>query len=161
MKKNALVAFAAVAIAAGSLLAFAPVQSEKLDAKGLKTMLSSAGYEVKALNDKEGEELYEFKATAAPYDVFVSAQLSPSTNYVWLAVYFGEMAKREKKPDIYKKLLSENDKIKPCLFYVTEANALKMAMPIDNRGLQPADLKRTVEFLAKNVSETEDLWTEG
>ena len=160
MKKHALIAFAALAVAGGSVLAFAPVQTEKLDAKSLKRTLEGLGYELKALEEAEGKEMYEFKSTADGYDVFMAAQISPSKNYVWLTVYFGEMAKRDKKADIYKNLLVENGKIQPCQFYITSSNALKMALPIDNRGIQAADLKRNIDSLAGNVADTVELWRE-
>lgn len=158
--KRVFIILAAAACLGASSLAFVPAQSEKLDAPGLKRMVEGLGYEVKALEETEGKEMYEFKATGGEFDVFMATEISPSKNYIWLTVYFGEMSKREKKTDIFKKLLAENGNIQPCQFYTTKSGALKMAMPIDNRGLQSADFKRCIDSIKRNVENTVELWQE-
>ncbi len=158
--KRTFIILAAAACLGASSLAFAPVQSEKLDAPSLKRLVEGLGYEVKVLEEEEGKEMYEFKASGGDFDVHMASEISPSKNYIWLTVYFGEMSKREKKADIYKKLLAENAKIQPCQFYTTSSGALKMAMPIDNRGLQAADLKRCIDAVKRNVESTVELWSE-
>ena len=158
MKKHALIAFAALALAGGSVLAFAPVQSEKMDGPGLKRVLEGLGFEVKVTSATEGKEVYQITHVTGGYNVHMSASFSGSKNYIYLIASLGEVSKLESKTDIYKKLLQENGKVQPCQFYISEKGMLQMAAATDNRGVQAADMKRVIEMLGNNVAETDELW---
>lgn len=149
-----------VFVVVAALAAFS-VQSptERLDAPGLKGMLEGMGYELKPLNTEPGKEKWEFKVVQSDLDIFVGAELSSSKNYVWLTVFF--------KPDFTEssasvaslhRLLKGNASVQPSQFYITSGNNLMMALPVDNRSVTPAVLRRAIDKIAADVVATQDIW---
>jgi hypothetical protein len=157
MKKHALIAFAALAVAGGSVLAFAPVQSEKLDAAGVKKTLEGLGYEVEVTDATVDKEQYLIKHEAANFNIPVAVVMSGNKNFVYLIATLGETEKIEAKPDIFKNLLAKNAEIQPAFFYL-QGKYLKIAFVMENRGIQAVDMKRGIDLLGDKVGTTSAVW---
>ncbi len=149
--------FALMTVAGASMLPVVLGQdSEQIDAPRLKEMVTNLGFEVKSLNEEVGKEKYEFTVKTSDFDVPIAAEISGSKNYVWLTVYLGDSP----KPDSPKchSLLSRNFKVQPSQFYITEKGALMIGFAMENRGINPAVLKRTYTKLSDDVVKTADIW---
>lgn len=144
-------------IAIGTLTsqtATAGTSQDKLDAASLKTMVEGLGYETKPLSEEAGKEKYEVKVTKGGFNIPVGAEISPSTNYIWLTVSLGDFKPGHKSEE----LLKQNAKIQPSFFYITSKNILMMAMPLDNRLVNATILKRNLEKITQDVSDSSSLW---
>lgn len=122
----------------------------------LKEMLVQLGHTVKDLETAPGKEKYEITITRDGFDVPVAYEISGSNNYIWLTVFLG---KPPSGSDILNaSLLKQNFKIQPCLFYITNKGNLLMGLPVDNRGINNALLRRYNEFIPARVVETKSFW---
>lgn len=130
------------------------LQAEKLTAESLKKMAEGLGFELKTLNTETGKEKYEIPVKTATLNIPVGAEISSSTNYIWLTVNLGPNSSAKK----HEEMLKSNGSIQPCFFYVSSKGALLMAEPIDNRGITPAILKRCLDKLVADVDKTTAIW---
>ena len=121
----------------------------------LKEILVQLGYTPKDIISTPGKEKYEIKLNRGGLDVPMGLEISASTNYIWLTVFLGKAPSDSSK---YFKFLKQNSKIQPALFYVTDSGNLMMGLPVDNRGINNALLKRYTEFIAGKVADTKDTW---
>jgi len=159
MKSKAIVfAFLSCVTLAGVLCstnAKASPSQDKLEAAGLKSIVEGLGYETKALNAEVGKEKYEFSVKVPDFNVPISAEISSSTNYIWLTVFLGVS-----KPTLsFEDLLRKNSEIQPSQFYITAKGNLMLAIAIDNRQVNAAVLRRNVDKIAEDVSGTSKLWS--
>lgn len=122
----------------------------------LKEILVQLGYTVKDLNTTPGKEKYEVKTTQGGLDVPISYEISASTSYVWLTVFLGPAP--AEASILNAAMLKQNSKIQPCMFYVTESGNLMMGLPVDNRGLNNALLRRYTDFITTKVVDTKAYW---
>jgi len=121
----------------------------------LKDLLIQMGYTPKDIVTTPGKEKYEIKITTGGLDVPMGLEISPSTNYIWLTVNLGNAPADSLK---YFKFIKQNSKIQPALFYVTDSGRLMMGLPVDNRGINNALLKRYTDFIAGKVADTKSYW---
>ena len=121
----------------------------------LKELLVQLGHTVKDVVTTPGKEKYEIKINKGGLDIPMGLEISPSTNYIWLTVNLGKASADSTK---YYKYIKQNSKIQPALFYVTDAGNVMMGLPVDNRGINNALLKRYTEFIAGKVADTKDTW---
>lgn len=121
----------------------------------LKELLVQLGHTVKDIVTTPGKEKYEITVNKGGLDVPMGLEISPSTNYIWLTVFLGKAPSDSLK---YFKFIKQNSKIQPALFYVTDSGNLMMGLPVDNRGINNALLKRYTEFMAGKVADTKDVW---
>jgi hypothetical protein len=121
----------------------------------LKEILVQLGYTPKDIISTPGKEKYEIKLNRGGLDVPMGLEISASTNYIWLTVFLGKAPADSSK---YFKFLKQNSKIQPALFYVTDSGNLMMGLPVDNRGINNALLKRYTEFIAGKIADTKDAW---
>lgn len=128
----------------------------KIDAARLKEMITNLGYTPKDLNTEVGKEKYEFTIVTEKFNVPIAAELSSSTNYLWLTAFLG--APPAETSEKNAAMLRQNFKIQPTLFYITEKGNLMMGLPCDNRGISPEVLRRNATKLAEDVAKTADVW---
>ena len=121
----------------------------------LKELLVQLGHTVKDIITTPGKEKYEIKINKGGLDIPMGLEISPSTNYIWLTVNLGKASADSTK---YYKYIKQNSKIQPALFYVTDSGNVMMGLPVDNRGINNALLKRYTEFIAGKVADTKDTW---
>jgi hypothetical protein len=121
----------------------------------LKELLVQLGYTPKDIISTPGKEKYEIKLNRGGLDVPMGLEISASTNYIWLTVFLGKAPADSSK---YFQFLKQNSKIQPALFYVTDSGNMMMGLPVDNRGINNALLKRYTEFIAGKVADTKDTW---
>ena len=133
----------------------APADCGPINQTKLKEILVQLGYTPKDIISTPGKEKYEIKLNRGGLDVPMGLEISPSTNYIWLTVFLGKAPSDSSK---YFKLLKHNSKIQPALFYVTDSGNLMMGLPVDNRGINNALLKRYTEFIAGKIADTKDAW---
>ena len=122
----------------------------------LREILVQLGYIVKDLNTTPGKEKFEVKTTQGGLDVPISYEISASTSYVWLTVFLGPAP--AEASILNAAMLKQNSKIQPCMFYVTESGNLMMGLPVDNRGLNNALLRRYTDFITTKVVDTKAYW---
>lgn len=149
MKKNAI----PLTLVGAALTLLMGGQSPQIDHAELKAMIAGLGYEVKDINLEAGKEKYEFKMKTTGFDVPVGAEVSPSKNYIWFTVNLGTF-----KPERAAALIKQNQKIQPNFFYATEKDALMMGIAVDNRGVNPAAIRRITDKLASDVEKTSSDW---
>lgn len=130
------------------------IQTDKLNSESLKKMAEGLGFELKTINAEVGKEKYEIPVKTATLSVPVGAEVSSSTNYIWLTVNLGANSSTKK----HEEMLKSNGSIQPCFFYITSKGALMMAEPIDNRSITPAILKRCLDKLVSDVEKTTTIW---
>jgi len=151
VRTTAAVLSLALGLGVYSAVAAGQVQSEgKLTPETLKKSLADLGYETKDLNDKK----FEIKITKSGFDVPIAAEISPSTNYIWLTVFLGTDVTDAKAG----KLIRRNFKVQPSQFYVTEKGSLMMAIPVENRSMSNAVLRRALDKLSDDVVSTNEDW---
>jgi hypothetical protein len=142
-----------LAIALLALAGWAGQSGEFTDST-LKSSLAGLGYEPKDL----GDGLYEITVEQKDLTVPLRAFLSKSKLKLWLSVTVmlkDGVAKLTR--DDLQKLLEKNVDIGPAHFMI-EAGVLKIKMPIDNRGITPAILRKELDYIGQRVSDTRDLW---
>jgi hypothetical protein len=121
----------------------------------LKTMISGLGYEMKDLTT----EKWEFTVTKSNTDIPIAAEISKSGARIWLTVFLGTISAKDKGDAGYMlELLKKNSEIQPVQFYSTEKDELMMGLPLDNRGMSPAILRKQIDFLTDQVVATDKLW---
>lgn len=129
------------------------------DAATLKKAIQDIGYEPKPLGETAGKEKFEFKVEKSNLNIPVSAEISTSKNYLWLTVRLGDAPTEFKDAGVkLGALLKANAQVQPNQFYITAKGALMMALPVDNRGMTNAILRRRVDFLTNAVVEQKDVW---
>lgn len=157
MKLASILALAGSTITVLTLFSTSYLQDpELLDGPKLKSMLVSAGYELNELNGEVGKEKYEFLLTASDLDIPVAAEISGSTNYVWLTVFLGPGPSEDSAKN--SAFLKKNFVHQPCVFYVTTKGNLMMGLALDNRAVTSAILQRNVKKIVADVASTKDLW---
>ncbi len=140
---------------AGVLLA-APLvpQNEAVDYDSFKSMVENMGYTTKELGTDAAKK-FEFTITRDGFNIPMAGEISPSKNYAWLTVSFGPA---DGDAASYKEMLKANARTQPVNFYITSKDILMMGIAIDNRGIEPASLRRTIDKLAGDVVSTADIW---
>ncbi len=121
-----------------------------MDAEHLKQMLRDMSYTVTDLS----KEKFTFTLQSATLNIPLAAEISPSGNYIWLTVYL-----RNSSPTLnFEALLKMNADIQPNFFYITKSNKLMMASAMENRALSPDVVRRIVEKLIRDVTNTQSTW---
>ena len=140
---------------AGGAPATSTEQCGPINQTKLREILVQLGYNPKDIVTTPGKEKYEVKLTKGGLDIPMGLEISPSTNYIWLTVNLGKAPADSLK---YFRFIKQNSKIQPALFYVTDSGTLMMGLPVDNRGMNNALIKRYTEFIAGKVADTKDIW---
>ncbi|MEQ1823260.1 MAG: hypothetical protein ABL949_12165 [Fimbriimonadaceae bacterium] len=131
-----------------------------IDTAQLKGLIEGLGYDVRqiATNPEPGREKYEFKITKDDLNVPIGAEVSPSKRYVWLTVFLGPPPTDMTK---HTEMLKRNGKIQPCFFYITEKGNLMIGLPVENRQVSSAVMRRTVDLIVDSVVDTKSVWQNG
>jgi hypothetical protein len=158
MSKSIATIVSFVTLATAGLIPLAQTGVSQLDAVKLKELISNMGYDVKDLVKDPGKEKYSFDVKTTNFNIPIGAEISPSKNYVWLTANLGSASEVMSLPGRAESMLKSNGSIQPCFFYITSKGALMMGFPLDNRGIDPPTMKRCVEKLAKDVSDTGAIW---
>ncbi len=143
-----LLLFAAVIFTAP--LSTAAADTGQIDAASLKQMLSAMGYTLKDLN----EQKFEFTLQSSELEIPIGAEVSASKNFIWLTVNLGQ----NRTSLNHEALLKQNTITQPSFFYITRKNNLMMGVAMENRGLNPAVVRRIVEKLMHDVQDTRPVW---
>jgi hypothetical protein len=147
-----------IAVVAVPGLAGAQGEDKQLSAAEVKTMLSNMGYTLKDLNTEAGKEKVEFMIQRDGFDVYVAAEVSPSKRYVWLTVFLGEVKEFSNFDERAAKLLHQNFKVQPTMFYTTDKGNFMMAIATDNRNLNAAALRFRIDKLVADCTSTNEFW---
>lgn len=140
-----------------------PQEPARLDAAGLKAMLAGFGYEPKELSSEPGKEKWQIDTKTETLNIPVAAELSASQNYIWLTVFLGDAPKPDADQAAVKldKLLRATAAVQPSMFYISSKGGLMLGIPVENRALTPADLRRSLDKLIADVGKTQDAWGSG
>jgi hypothetical protein len=154
---SALFLLSGLAISQGLAAESAPAASSAtapLDPAALKAMVSGLGYETNDLKSDASKGKFEFTLSKDGLNVPIAAEITSSTNYIWLTSRLGTS-----RPDLnFEELLKSNASIQPCQFFISSKNALMIAIAIDNRAVTPVVLRRNIELLSNAVVSTKSLW---
>lgn len=132
----------------------AELQGKAYEHEEIKGMLTNLGFEPKDL----GDNIYEITVTKGDWDVFISVSLSRSKTKMWLVVNLGNFGEKSKgDPKKLYALLQKNTDIQPAQFYV-RGDGLRLGLPLDNRGLTPALIRKEIDTLVDHTAKTEALW---
>lgn len=160
MKRIQNLATAGVALAAGIHLLSAashaqdPVKADKVDAPKLKSTLEGLGYEIIELGKEAGKEKYQITVKDGGLDIPIGAEISPSTEYLWLTVNVGTA----KPATNYGNLIKKNGEIQPVFFYETKSGMLMLGLANENRAITPAVLKKKIQLIVDKTVASKDLW---
>ena len=127
-----------------------PITSTKL-----KEFLTQMGFAVKNINEAGKADKFEIKNATNGLDIPTSYEISASTNYIWITVFLG---KAQSDSSINNNLLRQNAVIQPCFFYFSAKGNLMMGLPVENRAVTTAVLKRCNDFLSNRVGDTKSYW---
>lgn len=128
----------------------------KIDRKGLRSLLVTAGYTIKDLNTTEGQEKYELMITKDGLNIPVAIEITPSTNYIWFTVNLGPAPA---DGDLqHAKMLKQNGLIQPSQFYINSSGKLLIGLPVENKSVTIASLIRNLETISGKVAETKSVW---
>ncbi len=122
----------------------------------LREKLVELGYVIKDLNITPGEEKYEVVTRKGGYNIPVSYEISPSTNYIWIIANLGTAKTDDGEKNLA--LLKQNSKIQPCQFYITDKGNLMMGLAVENRGVTNAILQRHSEKILTDVADSDSYW---
>jgi len=134
-----------------------PPAPQTLTAEELKKLVDGLGYESKVLSAEAGSEKWQFKVTQGGLDIPVAYEVTSSRNYVWFTVHLGTITDETLKVKA-PALLRKNLDVQPSQFYVTEKNNLMLAIPLENRALNPGWVRRSIEKLVADVVGTASVW---
>lgn len=149
-----------IAVVAIPGAATAQSEDKALTGPEIRTMIKNMGYEPKDLNTEEGKEKYEILLVKDGLDVPIAFEVSESKRYIWLTVFFGEVAKVTEFNARAPKLLHQNFKIQPCFFYTTDKGNFMMALAVDNRNATSTILRQRIEKITADVVATYEFWKE-
>jgi hypothetical protein len=155
MKNRSLLSIIAIFAIFTALCGMAYQSFTTLNRQQLREILVQLGYTVKDLNKEKDKEKYEITLTEGGLDIPVAAEISPSGNFIWLTVFLGEP---KIEGDKGLNLLKETYKVQPCQFYVTSSNKLMCGVPIDNRAVDNALLKKRIELIVGKVADSQTVW---
>jgi len=122
----------------------------------LKELLTGMGFTVKNTNEEGKTEKFEIKNAAGGLDIPTTYEISGSTNYIWITVFLGKA--KDEGSAANTDLLKQNANIQPCLFYITAKGNIMMGLPVENRAVTSAVLKRCNDFISARVGETKTYW---
>jgi len=160
MKRIQNLALVGVALTAGIHLLSAtshaqdPVKADKVDGPKLKTTLEGLGYELIELSKEVGKEKFQFTVKDGGLDIPIGAEISPSTEYLWLTVNVGPA----KPTTNYADLIKKNGEIQPVFFYETKTGTLLLGLANENRAMTPAVLKKKIQLIVDKTVASKDLW---
>lgn len=140
-----------------------PQTADRLDAAGLKAMITGFGYEIKELSSEPGKEKWEIPTKTEALNIPVACELSSSKNYIWLTVSFGEAPKADAPGSAakFEKILKATYTAQPSHFYITTKGFLMLGIAVENRAVTPADLRRSLDKIVSDVGKTQDAWGSG
>lgn len=123
--------------------------------EGLKGYLENMGYTLKDLNDGHYELFIDRKSD----NIYITVELSPSLQKIWLTSYYGDLTDREKTDASFLLTLAQkNADLQPTHFFVTKSGRLKVGRPVDNRGMTAVILRKEIDRLIEDVVGTKELW---
>jgi hypothetical protein len=131
-----------------------PQESAPLDSAALRAMIVGLGFEVKDLSTEVGKEKYELVVVSGGYNVPIGAELSPSRSYIWFTASLGQVNEKTK----WEQLLRANGKIQPTQFYVTSSNFLMIGLTVENHGVTPVWLKKSIDKVASDTASQAAAW---
>lgn len=129
-------------------------ESEKLDAAGLKKLVTGLGYETKDIVTEVGKEKFSVDIATTGFNVPVGIEIAPSKNYIWLTANVGKADASTK----FEAMVRQNSKIQPSFFYITDSGTQMVGLPIENHGVTPAWMKKGIDKIANDVSSTASVW---
>jgi hypothetical protein len=122
----------------------------------LKQLLLNMGLTAKQINEAGKPDKFEISNEYSGLTIPVAAEISASTNYIWLTVNLGSVPADSASKGI--QLLRQNFAIQPCQFYVTTKNVLMLGFAMENRGMTSAVLRRSLDLVLKRVADSRSYW---
>jgi hypothetical protein len=129
-------------------------ETERLDAAGLKKLVTGLGYEAKDIVTEVGKEKFSVDIATTGFNVPVGVEIAPSKNYIWLTANVGKADAATK----YEAMVKQNSKIQPSFFYVTDSGTMMVGLPVENHGVTPVWMKKCIDKLANDVSNSASVW---
>lgn len=130
-------------------------RAEPLDFAGLRAMVVNLGYEPNDITESK----FEIKIAKEDYDVPVAMEISGSGNYIWLSAYLGDVPEDGLEGGKATSLLRRNFETQPSHFYITTKGSLMMALPVENRAIDPTILRRALDKITEDVVSSDELWS--
>ena len=125
----------------------------------LKKALEDLGFSVKMLVTDPGKEKYQIDIERDSLNLPIGVELSPSKSYIWITLNLGASPNAETAAaSKFADLLKANTNIQPSQFYITKSGRLMIAIPIDNRYVTNATLRRCIDKVAGDVVTQKSTW---
>lgn len=156
MKKHQLKKLALLLLTLSMFVFVSAQDCGPIDRPKLKELLTGLGFEVKTTTNTDKTENYEITNKSTSLNVPTKYEISPSTNYIWITINLGTASRDT--VTVYSKLIKQNANIQPAFFYVTQKGNLMIGMPIENRAVTAAVLRRCNDFIVKRVEDTKADW---
>ncbi len=161
LTRRRVLAAAPALVAAAGLAAAAPAEAQDgvIPIEGLKPLLVNLGFEPEELMG-EKDPYYRIRFKQDPFTFVVDVSLSSSRAYFWLVMRLAEIPDPAKAPAAaLMKLLVLSDTQGPNYYSVSEKPAIIfLNRPLENRGLTPARIRKTLDELAGAAKKDADAW---
>jgi hypothetical protein len=132
-----------------------------LTLEALKNMLDQMGYEYEEGKDDKGQvRNYTVTIARDSWTFVITLSVSGNQELVWLFAPLKKLNDTEQVPSsILLKMLSVNGDQGPPMFEFNErTNRFALSMPLLNRGVTPAILRKSLDRLTTQIRGTESLW---
>jgi hypothetical protein len=132
-----------------------------LTMEDLAKKLADMGYDLKKINDTS----YEVVIQRDNWKIYLTILFSADKTRLWLVSNLADIEDISKVPaDVLAKLLDGNATCSPSFFYYnTDAKRpafryLKIARPVDNRGITASVLRTEIDALFDTIKNTKPVW---
>jgi hypothetical protein len=132
----------------------------RIDAAGLRTLLTALGYQPRQAGDAPGGDLEIVVRAADGLAITTRVTLSKDGSLVWLVAWLKRVPRgRTINGNAILDMLQENDALGPTHFSYNESGRwFFLNKPIINQGLTADRLRAELAELARTVVRTEALW---
>ncbi|WGM38418.1 hypothetical protein [Caulobacter sp. NIBR1757] len=119
--------------------------------KKLRQIFEGLGHKT---TDGKNDSYFEFKVEQGGLDIYLLAELSPSTQYIWIKSSLKDLT----ASDDYKALMRANYEVQPAQLFFSDNNVLTIAVPVENRDIKPEVVERALTIVIDGAVATQDLW---
>ena len=133
-------------------------EGKRLDITGLKEMLVNLGYEPEEFKYSDGEIYYVIRPKVQGRSWIVTAR-APDGRNMYLQMKFSSLPDDKDIPQqVLVALLKENSQSTYSKFFLSNSKYFMLSGSMVNRGVTPADIRKTIDEMTTVAARTEKHW---
>jgi len=133
-----------------------------LTAESLKTILEGLGHDIeKDVKNKDGKVIgYQIELKQPKSVTHPQITISSDGTVFWISAALSKVENIDAVPkSILGEMMIANDKMGPCFFHFDSSNNFFYISTFTmNKAIKPKDVKRSIDTVAGNVEQYENLW---